>query len=116
MHSCDCTFTMSKVICTCLSLQRHYKGYKGSGECEQSIVGLTAGWQADEIRLDYAIVNNPLQVELFGFLLVDSIAVLLIVLEVHFNLLFSNKRILGCILWCIKFGCHFFMLIPTIRY
>ena len=43
--------------------------------------------------------QNPLQVKLFGFYLVYSSAMLLIVLEVHFSLLFSQtKRILGCVL------------------
>ena len=33
---------------------------------------------------------------------------LLIMLEVHFSLLFANKAHLRCVLWCIKSGRHCF--------
>ena len=55
------------------------------------------GWhayrQADEIRLDYEILKILYtgQTILLNFYFVYSSAMLLIMLEVHFSLLFSNK-------------------------
>ena len=77
-----------------------------------ALVGLTAGWQADEIRLDYAIVKILYRLNYLVFYFVDIFAMLVIVLEVHFSLLFLKKHILGCILWCLKFGGHFFHVNP----
>ena len=72
------------------------------------------GRLADEIRLDCEILKILYRLNYLDIYFVYSSAMLLIVLEVHFSLLFSNKRVLEFVLWCVKFGHHFFMLIPTI--
>ena len=62
-------------------------------------------------------LENPLQVKLFGFLLVYSSAMLLIVVEVHFSLLFSNKaHFRVCFVVREIRSPLFFTSIPTIRY
>ena len=60
------------------------------------LVGLTAGWQADETQLDYEIFKIPYRLNYLDFYFVDISSVLLIVLEVHFSLLFSNKMYFLC--------------------
>ena len=52
MYSCYCTFAMSKVICTCLSLLAIlrlylYSNYTGSGEHKQTIMfsHVTNSWK-----------------------------------------------------------------------
>ena len=53
------------------------------------------GWQegrlADEIRLDFKILKILYRLNYLDFYFVYSSAMLLIVLEVHFSLLFSNE-------------------------
>ena len=56
-----------------------------------ALVGLTAGWQADEIRLDYAIIKIIYRLNYLDFYFVAIIAMSVIVLEVHFSLLFLKK-------------------------
>ena len=65
--------------------------WEKTGSPHLALVGLTAGWQADEIRLDFAIIKNLYRLNYLDFYFVNIIAMLLIVLEVHFILLFSNK-------------------------
>ena len=79
------------------------------------LVGLTAGRLADEIWVDFKICRILYRFNYLDFCFIDISAMLLIVLEVNFSQFFS-KCILGCVLRCIKVGCHFFMLIHTIRY
>ena len=55
-----------------------------------ALVGLTAGWQAS-IQNMGGFQNLEIQVKLFGFFLFYSSAMLVIMLEVHFSLLFLNK-------------------------
>ena len=54
-------------------------------------MGLTAGWQADKIRLDFVIIKILYRLNYLDFYFVDTIAMLLIVLEVDFTLLFLSK-------------------------
>ena len=61
---------------------------------------------ADEIRLDFEILKILYRLNYLDFYFVYSSAMLLIVLEVHFSLLFSNKADLGCVLWRVKSGRH----------
>ena len=53
--------------------------------------GRQAGRLADEIRLDFEILKILYRLNYLDFYFVYSSAMLLIVLEVHFSLLFSNK-------------------------
>ena len=82
------------------------------------LVALTADKQtgrlAEQIRLDFEIFAIPYRLNDFYF--VDIRVMLLIVLEVRFSLYFSNNAYLGCVLCCVKFSHHFFLLILTIRY
>ena len=75
--------------------------------------GRLAGRLADKIRLDFETFKILYRLVYLNFTLSISLQCL-IVLEVHFSLLFSNKAYLGCVLWCLKFGHHFFRSIPTI--
>ena len=77
----------------------------GSQHLALALVGLMAGCQADEIRLDYAIVKILYRLNYLDFYFVDIIAMLLIVLEVYFSLLFSIFRV--CFVVC-KVRPHFF--------
>ena len=84
-------------------------------------MGLTAGRQAgrlaDEIRLDFKILKILYRLNYLDFYFVYSRAMLLIVLEVHFNLLFSNKaHFRVCFVVHTIRPLLFFMSIPTIRY
>ena len=83
--------------------------------CETvALVGLTAGWQADEITLDFVIIKILHRLNYLDFYFVDTIAKLLIVLEVHSACSSQTKHILGCILSCIKlvviFSCQSLLL------
>ena len=53
--------------------------------------GWLAGRLADEIRLDFEILKILYRLNYLDFYFVYSSAMLLIVLEVYFSLLFSNK-------------------------
>ena len=53
--------------------------------------GRQAGRLADEIRLDFEILKILYRLNYLDFYFVYSSAMLLIVLEVYFSLLFSNK-------------------------
>ena len=66
------------------------------------------GRQADEIQQDFEILKILYRLNYVDFYFVYSSAMPLIVLEVHFSVLFSNKAHLGCVLWCIKYGRHCF--------
>ena len=76
------------------------------GPLRLALVGLVAGWLADEIRLDFEILKILYRSNYLVFYFVYSSTMLLIVLEVHFSLLFSNKACCRGNLWCIKFICH----------
>ena len=79
--------------------------------------GRQAGRVADKIWLDFEILKILYRLKYLDFYFVYSSAMLLIVLEVYFSLLFSNK-----VDFRVCFVAHkirsplFFMLIPTIRY
>ena len=63
-----------------------------TGALHLALMGLMAGMQAGRRNMAGILnLENPLQIKLFGFYFVYNSAVLLIVLEVHFSLLFSNK-------------------------
>ena len=89
-------------------------------------MGLTAGWQAgrqagrlaDEIRLDFEILKILYRLNYLDFYFVYSSTMLLIVLEVYFSLLFSNKADFRVCFVARKIRSSplFFMSIPTIRY
>ena len=89
-----------------------------TGPLHLALVGLTAGRQAGRRNTaGFRNLENPLQVKLFGFYFVYSSAMLLIVLEVHFSLLFSNKADFRVCFVARKIRSPlFFMSIPTIRY
>ena len=79
--------------------------------------GRVAGRQADKIRLDFAILKILYRLNYLDFYFVYSSAMLLIVLEVHFSLLFSNKaHFRVCFVVCKIWSPLFFMSIPTIKY
>ena len=62
-------------------------------------------------------LENPLQLNYLDFYFVYSSTMLLIVLEVHFSLLFSNKAHFRVCFVVRKIRSPlFFMSIPTIRY
>ena len=66
------------------------------------LVGLMAGWQT--IWVDFKILKILYWLNYLGFYFVNINAILL-VSELHFNQLFSNKVYLGCVLRCINFSC-----------
>ena len=79
--------------------------------------GREAGRLADEIRLDFEILKILYRLSYLDFYFVYSSAMLLIVLEVHFSLLFSNKAHFSVCFVVRKIRSSlFFMLIPTVRY
>ena len=79
--------------------------------------GRQAGRLADEIRLDFEILKILYRLNYSDFYFVYSSAMLLIVLEVHFSLLFSNKADFRVCFMARKIrSLLFFMSIPTIRY
>ena len=60
-----------------------------------------AGRPADEIRLDYKILEILNRLNYFDFYFVYSSAMLLIVLEVYFSLLFlNNEYVRACFVVC----------------
>ena len=79
--------------------------------------GSQAGRLADEIRLDFEILKILYRLNYLDFYFVYSSAMLLIVLEVYFSLLFSNKADFRVCFVARKIRSPlFFMSIPTIRY
>ena len=79
--------------------------------------GRQAGRLADEIRLDFEILKILYRLKYLDFYFVYSSAMLLIVLEVYFSLLFSNKADFRVCFVARKIRSPlFFMSIPTIRY
>ena len=81
------------------------------------MAGRQAGKQADEIQLDFEILKIHYRLNYLDFYFVYSSAMLLIVLEVHFSLLFSNKVYFRMsFVVCKVQSPVFFMLIPTISY
>ena len=62
-----------------------------TGPIRLALVGFTAGRLADKIRLDCKILKIFYRLNYLDFYLVYSSAILLIVLEVHFGMLFSNN-------------------------
>ena len=88
-----------------------------TGPLHLALVGLTAGRLADEIGLDFEILKILYRLNYLDFYFVYSSAMLLIVLEVHFSLLFSNKADFRVCFVARKIRSPlFFMSIPTIRY
>ena len=67
-----------------------------------------AGRLADEIWLDFEILKILYRLKYLDFYFVYSSAMLLIVLEVHFSLLFSNKADFRVCFVARKFGRHCF--------
>ena len=58
-----------------------------------ALVGLAVGLQVDQIRLDFIIIKILYRLNYLDFYLVDTIAMLIIVLEVHFTPLYSKQSI-----------------------
>ena len=76
-----------------------------------------AGRLADEIRLDFEILKILYRLNYLDFYFLYSSTMLLIVLEVYFSLLFSNKADFRVCFVARKIRSPlFFMSIPTIRY
>ena len=74
-----------------------------------------AGWQADEIRLDYAMIKIIYRLNYLDFYFVAIIAMLVIVLEVHFSLLSLKKtyfRVYFMVhkIWSPFFSCQSLLL------
>ena len=90
----------------------------GSTPSASGSYGRQAGWLAGRRNTaGFRNLENPLQVKLFGFYFVYSSAMLLIVLEVHFSLLFSNKADFRVCFVARKIRSPlFFMSIHTIKY
>ena len=79
--------------------------------------GRQAGRLADEIRLDFEILKILYRLNYLDFYFVYNSAMLLIVLEVHFSLLFSNKADFRVCFVASKIRSPLFLMsIPTIRY
>ena len=75
------------------------------------------GRLAGEIRLDFEILTILYRLNYLDFYFLYSSAMLLIVLEVYFSLLFSNKADFRVCFVARKIrSLLFFMSIPTIRY
>ena len=81
------------------------------------LVGLTAGWLADEMRVDFEILKFSTGQTICIF---ASFSIFIIVLSVHFNWFFSTKTqlVLRCVLRCIIIWSLFFpyqsLLLSTI--
>ena len=75
-----------------------------------------AGRLVDKIWLDFEILKILYRSNYLDVYFVYSSAMLLIVLEVHFSLLFSNKTYFRVCFMVCKIRSPFFMLIPTVRY
>ena len=91
--------------------------WEKTGPLHLALVGLMAGRLADEIRLDFQVLKILYRVNYFDFYFVYSSAMVLIVLEVHFSLLFLNKaHFRVCFVMRKIRSPLFFMLIPAIRY
>ena len=89
-------------------------GNQASTPSASGSYGRQAGRLADKIRLDFEILKILYRLD---FYFVYSSAMLLIVLEVHFSLLFSNKAHSRVCFVVRKIQSPlFFMLIPTIKY
>ena len=78
--------------------------------------GRQAGRQADKIRLDFEILKILYRLYYLDFDFVYSSAMLLIVLEVHFSLLFSNKAyfrvyFVVCKICSLLFSCRSLLLV-----
>ena len=82
--------------------------WEKTGPLHLALVGLTAGRQADEIRLDFAILKILYRLNYLDFYFVYSSAMLFIVLECTSVCFSQTMRILGCVLWCVKSGRHCF--------
>ena len=90
--------------------------WEKTGPLHIALVGLTAGWQTK-----YGWISKILKIlyrlKYLDFYFIYSSAMLLIVLEVHFSLLFSDKADLRVCFVARKIRLPlFFMSIPTIRY
>ena len=74
--------------------------------------------EADEIRVNFETFKTSLQVKVFRLLFCLISLQIYCSIKTVFSWLFSVKLkcILRCVLKCKKFGSHFFMSIPTIRY
>ena len=91
--------------------------WEKTGPLHLVLVGLMAGRLADEIWLDFEILKILYRLKYLDFYFVYSSAMLLIVLEVHFSLLFSNKADFRVCFVARKIRSPlFFMSISTIRY
>ena len=75
-----------------------------------------AGRLADKLQMDFEIFKILYRLNYLEFYFVDISAMLLIVLEVHFSLLFSNKAYFRVCFVVLKILSPFFMPILTIRY
>ena len=101
--------------------------WEKTGPLHLALVGLTAGWQAgwqagrlaDEIGLDFKILKILYRLNYFDFYFVYSSAMLLIVLEVHFSLLFPSNAyfrvcFVVCKIWLPFFSCWSLLLGTTV--
>ena len=70
------------------------------------------GRLADETQLDIEILKIPYRLNYLDFYFVDISSMLLIVLEKHFSLLFSNKAHFRVCFVERKFCHHFFHVDP----
>ena len=76
-------------------------------------VGMLVGRLADKIQLDFEIFKILYRLDFYFF---DISEMLLIVLEVHFGLLFSNKAYFRVCFVMRKIISPFCCVVPTIRY
>ena len=72
------------------------------------LAGRQAGRPVDEIRLDFKIFTILYRLNYLDFYLVDNSVMLLIVLKVHFSLLFSYKAYFRVCFVVRKIRHHFF--------
>ena len=99
----------------------HYNGFifrqqlpffwEKTGPPHLALVDFVAGRLADEIELDFEIFKILYRLNYLDFYFVDISAMLLIVLEVHFSLLFSNKAYFRVCFVICKIWLHLFSLL-----
>ena len=75
-----------------------------------------AGWLADEIWVDFKVFKILYKLNYLDSGFIDISTMLIIVLEVYFSCLFSNKAYFRVCFEVCEVQLPFFMSIPTIRY
>ena len=99
-----------------LSCEKNWISRPSTSGSYSKLAGRLAGRLADKLQMDFEIFKILYRLNYLEFYFVDISAMLLIVLEVHFSLLFSNKAYFRVCFAVHKILSPFFMPILTIRY